>query len=47
LELVHLWDFLEEKGLDPQKIFEEVNQASVSFLIQQVMDPERRAELRF
>ncbi|HHY00361.1 MAG TPA: hypothetical protein GX531_03170 [Methanothermobacter sp.] len=47
LELVHLWDFLEEKGLDPQKIFEEVNQASESFLIQQVMDPERREELRF
>ncbi len=47
LELVGLWDFLEGKGLDPQEIFEEVNQINVSFLIQQVMDPERREELRF
>jgi hypothetical protein len=47
LELVGLWDFLEEKGLDPQEIFEEVNSTSGSFLIHQVMDPERREELRF
>ena len=47
LELVHLWDFLEEKGLNAQEIFEEVNNISGSFLFHQVMDPGRREELRF
>lgn len=47
LELVHLWDFLEEKGIEPQEIFEETRNISASFLIRQVMDPERREELRF
>lgn len=47
LELVHLWDFLEEKGLNPQEVFEEVSNLSGSFLFHQVMDPQRREELRF
>lgn len=47
LELVHLWDFLEEKGLNAQEIFEEAMEISGSFLFDQVMDPKRREELRF
>ncbi|MGF7118696.1 hypothetical protein [Methanobacterium oryzae] len=47
LELVHLYDFLEEKGLDAQEIFKEVVAISGSFLFDQVMDPKRREELRF
>jgi hypothetical protein len=47
LELVHLWDFLEEKGLNAQKIFEEAMEVSGSFLFDQVMDPKRRDDLRF
>lgn len=47
LEMVYLWDFLEEKGFDPNETFKKVNNISGSFLIQQVMDPERRKELRF
>lgn len=47
LELVHLYDFLEEKGFNAQKIFEEAMEISGSFLFHQVMDPKRREELRF
>ena len=47
LELVHLWDFAEEKGLNTQEIFEGVSNISGSFLFHQVMDPQRREELRF
>lgn len=47
LELVHLWDFLEENGINPQETFEKAYKISESFLIQQVMDPKRREELRF
>lgn len=47
LELVHLWDFAEEKELNPQEIFEESVNISGSFLISQIMDPQRRRELRF
>lgn len=47
LELVHLYDFLEEKGLNSQEIFEEAMAISGSFLFDQVMDPKRREELRF
>ena len=47
LEMVHLWDFLEEEGFDPNETFEKVINISGSFLIQQVMDPERREELKF
>ena len=46
LELVHLWDFLEEKGLNAREVFEEVNNISGSSLFHQVMDPGRREELR-
>lgn len=47
LELVHLWDFLEEKGFNAQEIFEEINNISGSFLFHQVMDSRRREELMF
>ncbi len=47
LETVHLWDFLEEKGLNAQEIFEEAINISGSLLFDQIMDPERREELRF
>lgn len=47
LEMVHLWDFLEEKGLNAQEIFEEAITISGSFLFDQIMDPKRREELRF
>ena len=47
LEMVHLWDFLEEKGLNPQEVFEEASNLNNSLLLQQVMDPKRREELRF
>ena len=47
LEMVHLWDFLEEKGLNAQEIFEEAINISGSFLFDQIMDPKRREELRF
>jgi hypothetical protein len=47
LEMVHLWDFLEEKGLNAQKFFEEAINISGSFLFDQIMDPKRRDELRF
>jgi hypothetical protein len=46
LELVHLWDFAEEKGLNAQ-MFEGVSNISGSFLFHQVIDPQRREELRF
>jgi hypothetical protein len=47
LELVHLYDFLEEKGLNAQEIFEEAIEINGSFLFDQVLDPKRREELRF
>ena len=47
LEMVHLWDFLEEKGLNAQEIFKEAINISGSFLFDQIMDPKRREELRF
>jgi len=47
LELVHLWDFLEEKGLNPQEVFEEVSNLNDSLILHQIMDPKRREELRF
>ena len=47
LELVHLWDFAEEKRLNAREIFEEINNISSSSLFYQVMDPQRREELRF
>lgn len=47
LELVHLWDFLEEKGLNSQEIFENANQICNSVLFDQVMNSRRREELRF
>ncbi len=47
LELVHLWDFAQEKGLEAQELFEEIMNIHGSFLFHQIMDPERRAELRF
>jgi hypothetical protein len=47
LELVHLWDFLEEKGLNAQEIFENANQICNSVLFDQVMNSRRREELRF
>ncbi len=45
LEMVHLWDFLEEEGFNPEETFEKVINIGGSFLIQQVMDPVRREEL--
>lgn len=47
LEMVRLWDFLEEKGFNPEETFEKVINIGGSFLIQQVMDPVRREELKF
>ncbi len=47
LELVHLWDFLEEKGLNAKQIFENANQICGSVLFDQVMNSKRREELRF
>ncbi len=47
LELVHLWDFLEEKGLNAHETFTKVSKINGSFLFDQVMDPERREELKF
>lgn len=47
LEMIHLWDFLEEKGLDAQEIFQNVMDDSDSILFDQVMDPKRREELKF
>jgi len=43
--MVHLWDFLEEEGFNPEETFEKVINIGGSFLIQQVMDPVRREEL--
>ena len=47
LELVHLWDFAEEKGLNAREIFEKVSNISESSLVHQATDPQRREELRF
>ncbi|HML04172.1 MAG TPA: hypothetical protein VK426_00215 [Methanobacterium sp.] len=46
LSLVYFWDFAEEKGINAEELFKEINEMADSSLFHQVMDPDRRKGLR-